>query len=131
MVLLLATTDAANFPIWMESHSGNASDQTAMPEAAVKIKRFCRELANAPDFIYVGDSAIYANILQHSADMFWISRAPKKIKLENLKTERVVFKSQTDPVIITAETLKNIPAQRKPSQASDTCTKIDKNKKPA
>ena len=79
MVLLLATTGAANFPLWMESHSGNASDQTTMP-AAVKIKQFCRELANAPDFIYVGDSAIYANILQHSADMFWITRAPEKIK---------------------------------------------------
>ena len=51
-----------------------------MPAAAVKIKQFCRELANAPDFIYVGDSAIYANILQYSADMFWITRAPEKIK---------------------------------------------------
>lgn len=80
MVLLLATTGAANFPLWMESHSGNASDQTTMPEAAVKIKKFCQTLANAPDFIYVGDSAIYANILQHSADMFWIARAPEKIK---------------------------------------------------
>lgn len=80
MVLLLATTGAANFPLWMESHSGNASDQTTMPAAAVKIKQLCRELSNAPDFIYVGDSAIYANILQHSADMFWITRAPEKIK---------------------------------------------------
>lgn len=80
MVLLLATTGASNFPLWMESHSGNASDQTTMPAAAVKIEQFCRELKNAPDFIYVGDSAIYANILQHSADMFWITRAPEKIK---------------------------------------------------
>ena len=80
MVLLLATTGAANFPLWMESHSGNASDQTTMPEAAVKIRRFCQGLANTPDFIYVGDSAIYANILQHSDDMFWITRAPEKIK---------------------------------------------------
>ncbi len=80
MVLLLATTGAANFPLCMESHSGNTSDQKTMPAAAVKIKQFCRELANAPDFIYVGDSAIYANILQHSADMFWITRAPEKIK---------------------------------------------------
>jgi transposase len=80
MVLLLATTGAANFPLWMESHSGNASDQTTMPAAAVKIKQLCRELADAPDFIYVGDSAIYANILQHSGDMFWVSRAPEKIK---------------------------------------------------
>ena len=80
MVLLLATTGAANFPLWMESHSGNASDQKIMPEAAVKIRRFCQGLANAPDFIYVGDSAIYANILQHSDNMFWITRAPEKIK---------------------------------------------------
>lgn len=80
MVLLLATTGAANFPLWMESHSGNASDQKTMPAAAVKIKQFCDKLANAPDFIYVGDSAIYANILQHSADMFWITRAPENIK---------------------------------------------------
>ena len=80
MVLLLATTGAANFPLWMESHSGNASDQTTMPEAAVKIRQFCQGLANTPDFIYVGDSAIYANILQHSDDMFWITRAPEKIK---------------------------------------------------
>lgn len=83
MVLLLATTGAANFPLWMESHSGNASDQTTMPEAAVKIRRFCQKLANVPDFIYVGDSAIYANILQHSDDMFWITRAPEKLKEVN------------------------------------------------
>jgi len=80
MVLLLATTGAANFPVWMESHSGNASDQTTMPAAAVKIQQLCRELEDAADFIHVGDSAIYANILQHSADMFWITRAPEKIK---------------------------------------------------
>jgi len=80
MVLLLATTGAANFPLWMESHSGNASDQTTVPAAAVKIKKLCQELADAPDFIYVGDSAIYANILQHSEEMFWITRAPEKIK---------------------------------------------------
>ena len=54
-----------------------------MPEAAVKIRRFCQKLANAPDFIYVGDSAIYANILQHSDDMFWITRAPEKLKEVN------------------------------------------------
>jgi transposase len=80
MVLLLATTGAANFPLWMESHSGNASDQATMPAAAVKIRQFCQGLAGAPDFIYVGDSAIYANILQHSKDLFWISRAPERIK---------------------------------------------------
>jgi len=80
MVLLLATTGASNFPLWMESHSGNASDQTTMPAAAVKINQICSGLTDAPDFIYVGDSAIYANILQHSESMFWVTRAPEKIK---------------------------------------------------
>ncbi|MEI7489126.1 MAG: hypothetical protein WCJ72_17295 [Chryseobacterium sp.] len=37
-------------------------------------------MKNAPDFIDVVDSAIYANILQHSADMIWITRVLVKIK---------------------------------------------------
>lgn len=80
MILLLATTGAASFPVFMESHSGNASDQTTMPSAAVKIRSFCQGLADAPDFLYVGDSAIYANILQHSHELFWITRVPERIK---------------------------------------------------
>lgn len=80
MVLLLATTGAASFPLWMESHSGNASDQATLPAAAVKIRELCKSLENAPNFICVGDSAIYANILQHSQDIFWITRAPERIK---------------------------------------------------
>jgi transposase len=80
MVLLLATTGASNFPLWMESHSGNASDKTTMPAAAVKIRQLCQGLADAKDFIYVGDSAIYSNILQSSENLFWISRAPENIK---------------------------------------------------
>lgn len=80
MVLLLATTGGANFPLWMESHSGNASDQKTMPAAAMKIKALCHGIADAPGFIYVGDSAIYGNILQHSQDIFWITRVPESIK---------------------------------------------------
>lgn len=80
MVLLLATTGAAHFPLWMEAHSGNASDKKTMPAAAVKIQQLCHGLANSKDFIYVGDSAIYSNILQSSKDLFWISRAPENIK---------------------------------------------------
>lgn len=80
MVLLLATTGAASFPVFMESHSGNASDQATMPSAAVKIRSFCQGLADAPDFLYVGDSAIYGNILQHSKALFWITRVPERIK---------------------------------------------------
>jgi transposase len=86
MVLLLATTGAAHFPLWMEAHSGNASDKTTMPAAAIKIRQLCQGLANSKDFIYVGDSAIYSNILQSSKDLFWISRAPENIKEVRLLT---------------------------------------------
>ena len=86
MVLLLATTGAAHFPLWMEAHSGNASDKTTMPAAAVKIRQLCQGLANSKEFIYVGDSAIYSNILESSKDLFWISRAPENIKEVRLLT---------------------------------------------
>jgi len=80
MVLLLATTGAASFPVWMEAHSGNASDQKTMPAAAEKIRMLCAGLQKSPDFMYVGDSAIYANILQHSDNMKWITRVPERIR---------------------------------------------------
>lgn len=80
MILLLATTGASSFPVWMEAHSGNKSDQETMPKAAVKIRDLCKQLASHPEFIYVGDSAIYSNILKHSDDMTWITRVPERIK---------------------------------------------------
>lgn len=80
MVLLLATSGAAHFPIWMEAHSGNASDKTTMPTAAVKMQQLLKGLADSETFLYVGDSAIYSNILQSSPNLFWISRAPETIK---------------------------------------------------
>lgn len=86
MVLLLATTGAAHFSLWMEAHSGNASDKTTMPTAAVKVRQLCKGLADSKAFIYVGDSAIYSNILPSSEDLFWISRAPENLKEVRLLT---------------------------------------------
>ena len=80
MVLLLATTGASSFPVWMEAHSGNESDQKTMPKAAAKMRSFCKQLRLSPDFIFVGDSALYSNILKYSDDMRWISRVPERIK---------------------------------------------------
>tara|TARA_Y100000746_G_scaffold120253_1_gene103026 strand:+ start:316 stop:1980 length:1665 start_codon:yes stop_codon:yes gene_type:complete len=80
MVLLLATTGGSNFPIWMEPHSGNASDQKTMPHAAMNIKKFCEGIASSSEFIYVGDSAIYSNILQYSDELQWITRVPERYK---------------------------------------------------
>jgi len=79
MVINLATTGKANFPIWMEAHSGNSSDQTIMPQAAITMNKFCMQLKEAPSFLYVGDSAIYANILQHSNTIKWLTRVPETI----------------------------------------------------
>jgi len=95
MVLLLATTGAASFPLWMESHSGNASDQATLPQAAVQMRRFCQGLATTPDFTYVGDSAIYGNILQHSNELNWITRVPERLTqardLVSMAEEAVVW----------------------------------------
>lgn len=54
MTLLLATSGAANFPVWMESHSGNSSDQTTLEAAAKRMQNLCKQLASAPSFLYVG-----------------------------------------------------------------------------
>lgn len=80
MTLLLATSGAANFPIWMESHAGNASDQTTLESAATRMQNFCKHLENAPSFLYVGDSAMYANCVKNGSDLIWLSRVPDNIK---------------------------------------------------
>jgi transposase len=81
MTLLLATTGAAGFPVWMESHSGNASDTKTLEEAAGRMQRFCKELESAPDFLYVGDSAMYANCVKHGKHLLWLSRVPENMTL--------------------------------------------------
>lgn len=79
MVINLATTGKANFPIWMESHSGNASDKKVMPKAAAAMQELCKSLQNAPEFIYAGDSALYSNILPLSNELKWLTRVPNNI----------------------------------------------------
>jgi len=79
MVINLATTGKANFPIWMESHSGNASDKKILPTAANKMRELCKSLTDAPDFLYVGDSALYSNVLEYSNNMKWLTRVPSNI----------------------------------------------------
>jgi transposase len=50
------------------------------PMLAAKMQALCKELEKAPDFIYVGDSALYANILSQSEHLSWITRVPETIK---------------------------------------------------
>jgi transposase len=81
MTLLLATTGASGFPIWMESHSGNASDKKTLEEAASRMQKFCKALESAPSFLYVGDSAMYANCVKYGHDLLWLSRVPENMKI--------------------------------------------------
>jgi len=80
MTLLLATTGASNFTIWMESHSGNASDTKTLEAAASRMQAFCKALSLAPDMLYVGDSAMYSGCVTRGKDLLWLSRVPSTIK---------------------------------------------------
>jgi transposase len=81
MVLNLATTGKAGFPIWMESHSGNASDKKILHEAAERMKTLCQSIKDAPTFMTVGDSAIYeACLKQTDSKMLWLTRVPETHK---------------------------------------------------
>jgi transposase len=80
MTLMLATTGAAGFPIWMESHSGNASDKKTLEQAAQRMQQFCKALESSPSLLYVGDSAMYANCVKHGDNLLWLSRVPENSK---------------------------------------------------
>ena len=81
MVLNLATTGAAGFPIWMEAHSGNASDKKILYEAAQRMRAFCKCLKETPAFITVGDSAIYDACIKQAGDMLWLTRVSEQHKV--------------------------------------------------
>ncbi len=82
MTLLLATTGKSGFPVWMESHSGNASDKKTLEEAASRMQQFCSALKDAPaTLLYVGDSAMYANAVKQGKDLLWLSRVPENMKI--------------------------------------------------
>ena len=82
MTLLLATTGKAGFPVWMEAHSGNASDKKTLEEAASRMQKFCKALEEAPaTLLYVGDSAMYANCVKQGKDLLWLSRVPENMNI--------------------------------------------------
>ena len=66
MVLNLATTGKSAFPIWIEANSGNSSDKKVLPSATTRMNSLCKQLEEVDDFIHVGDSAMYSNILSYS-----------------------------------------------------------------
>lgn len=88
MVINLATSGASGFPVWMEAHNGNASDKRIMIDAAKRMKDFCKDLKAAPDFLYVGDSALYENCVKEAVDMKWLSRVPETSKEAKILVSR-------------------------------------------
>lgn len=97
MVLNLATTGASAFPVWMEAHNGNASDKKVLHEAAQKMKTFCAGIKEAPEFLYVGDSAMYENCVKYGGEMKWLSRVPERIieAKKHLETSEEELKWET------------------------------------
>ena len=79
MVLNLATTGIAAFPVWMEAHSGNASDKKVLEAAASRMHNFCKHLQDAPDFLYVGDAAFYEKCVKALVEFKWLSRVPENL----------------------------------------------------
>lgn len=88
MTLLLATTGATGFPIWMESHSGNASDKKTLEAAAQRMQKFCQALTAAPALLYVGDAAIYSNCVKHGSNLLWLTRVPENLKISQELLQR-------------------------------------------
>ena len=79
MTLLMETNGSNGLPLWMESHSGNASDQKTLEyDAAQRMKKFCSTLEDIALLMFVGDSAMYANFVKKGDDLSWTSRVPEK-----------------------------------------------------
>ena len=80
MLVTLATTGPASLPIWMESHSGNASDQVLLEQAAQSMEAFRTQLQQLPaDTMYVADSAMYSSCVTKGKNLRWLSRVPASI----------------------------------------------------
>ena len=81
LILNLAVTNKADLPIFMASHSGNASDQKILIQATKHIEKCCKELKNTPSFTYVADSSMYESCTKEESNLLWISRVPLQRKI--------------------------------------------------
>jgi len=80
VLLTLGVTGKANFPIWMSSHNGNASDKITLQRCAERLRKLTKGIKDAPAFIFVGDSAMYEKCVEKGGDMLWLSRVPNSHK---------------------------------------------------
>ena len=101
IVLAMATTGAAGFPIWMEVHSGNASDQKTLHEASVRMDSFIKEFDHQDrKLIYVADSAAYSSCVNQTDNLLWLSRVPERSKhvcdLLELQDDTLLWEEHSD-----------------------------------
>jgi transposase len=80
VILSLTVTGDAQIPIWMEPQNGNASDKKSFQETVARIRAFQKQIKNAPEFLWIGDSAFYVpDKLLACQDMRWITRVPETV----------------------------------------------------
>jgi transposase len=80
VVLNMATTGAAGFPIWMEAHSGNASDQVVLHESFRRMQTFVKSMDHPSTLLYVADSAAYSSCVKQTEEILWLSRVPERTR---------------------------------------------------
>jgi len=80
VMLNLVVNGPTELPLWMESLSGNTSDQTSFRETIKQVNEFEKQL-KASSSLWVADAAFYTEENLKSVEgSFWISRVPESIK---------------------------------------------------
>jgi transposase len=80
VMLSLTCSRPAGFPLWMEALDGNSSDKQNFHDSLDKITTFQKELKDAPDFIFVADSALYTiDKLLAAPNLRWLTRVPERL----------------------------------------------------
>jgi transposase len=79
LVISLTTSGPAHLPIWYEGLDGNSSDKANFHETLARIKTFREQLENAPDFLWVCDSALYSQNKLQQSGLLWLTRAPESL----------------------------------------------------
>jgi len=80
VMINLVVNGPAELPLWMESLSGNTSDQTSFRKTIKQVNEFEKQLKASPS-LWVADAAFYTEENLKSVDgSLWISRVPESIK---------------------------------------------------
>lgn len=95
VILSLTNSGKSGHPLWMESLDGNSSDKENFHKTIDKINIFKQHLINAPEFIYVADSALYTkDKLLAAPNLRWITRVPESIKEARILVEKKDYELQ-------------------------------------